>query len=134
MKITDYGVVLDVRGHICTTRDVLHTKLSERISSYTKQFGDEFSDAKIGTLGSIKYNGSTIGNLFMIPVGEHVYASPTKKSHKQIYAFSNSNRKIKLYNISEEFVQPAFPSSDGPNTNMSEKQLNENGWYKLYVK
>jgi hypothetical protein len=79
MKIGDYGTGIEIRGYFCKTSESIFKVLTERVSVYNKAYGDDFSEAKIGTRGSLKYNGNIIGSLFLIPVGEEIYASPLKE-------------------------------------------------------
>jgi hypothetical protein len=50
------------------------------LSIYNKAYGDDFSEAKVGTLGSLKYNGNIIGSLFLIPVGKEIYTPLLNRS------------------------------------------------------
>lgn len=133
MKISDYGTGIEVRGVFYKDNESLHKAIAERISLYNKAYGEDFSEAKIGTLGLVKYNGNKIGSVLLIPVGHDVYVSTTKRDHYDLYKFVLTNKKISIKNIPQEFITMAFNNLNS-HSDTSEYNLNKHGWYKLYVK
>lgn len=133
MKISDYGVGVAVRGQFCKSNEVLFNILTERVLTYNKAYGEEFSEAKIGTLGNLKYNGNIIGSLLLIPVGKDIYTSPTKTTHSDVFKFISRNNKIVIQNLSPQFVTMTFNNFNN-HKDTSEYNLNKHGWYKIYVK